>query len=49
VLETPEENTINVEVKDYDSILEDGVNVRKTYKFIKDISEIKSNLYKIDL
>jgi hypothetical protein len=48
VLETPEENTINVEVKDYDSI-EDGVNVRKTYKFIKDISEIKSNLYKIDL
>ena len=36
--------TINVKSKkDYDSI-EDGVNVRKTYKFIKDITDIKSNL-----
>lgn len=41
-------DTTRVIVKEYGTI-EDGKNVRSTYKFVKDISEIKANMFKVDL
>jgi len=37
-----------VRVKGYKSI-EDGVNVKRTYKFLKNITDVKMNLFKIEL
>ena len=39
-------NEGKIQMKEYSEI-EDGLNVRKTYRFVRDISDIKSNIYKV--
>lgn len=40
--------SMHVRIKEYET-MEDGKNVRSTYRFVKDISDIKANLFKVNL